>query len=38
MGAFKLLREIENGKCKSNDGLMYISKPNKNNVCSLKKV
>jgi hypothetical protein len=27
-----------NKKMKGNDGNMYISKPNKNNVCSWKKI
>ena len=27
-----------NKKMKGNDGLMYMSKPNKNNVCSWKKI
>ena len=27
-----------NKKMKGNDGLMYISKPNKNNICSWKKI
>ena len=30
--------EYCNKKRKGNDGLMYISRPNKNNVCSWKKV